>query len=239
MVFAAHTAKSGPTPPEARRPWAELTVLLFYLFGFVFWGAWANLRGHSDFVLARGLTALLQGTEALYAPLLRLLHVPEAWREGLHSVHGMGTYPFLFLLAMGNRPGALGFRWPHAPRWTMWAWAALPVIEILSGNLRAASGFPTALLRAALPEELAFRAGLQTRLEILLGHPARALVLTSLLFAVMHLTRPEPNPAWALANCLGPKAIVGFGFGYLYYRTRSLWPSVFLHAAVDVTFFGG
>jgi membrane protease YdiL (CAAX protease family) len=74
-------------------------------------------------------------------------------------------------------------------------------------------------LLPALCEELAFRGGL---LSALLGRgsPARAIALSALAFAVFHLD-PVRLPAVLL---------LGMAFGWLAWRTGSLWPSALAHA---------
>lgn len=83
------------------------------------------------------------------------------------------------------------------------------------------SGWPgivcVALLGPVL-EELLFRGAV---MDVLLRsyRPAGAIVLSGLVFGVFHI-----NPAQVVGACF-----TGFLLGWLYYRTRSLWPGILVH----------
>ncbi|MBL6751850.1 MAG: JDVT-CTERM system CAAX-type protease [Nevskia sp.] len=93
-----------------------------------------------------------------------------------------------------------------------------------------------ALLAAALLEEIVFRGGVQEALlrladahGALRGRarwPAAANLSTALLFALAHgIVR-----SWALAAAVLPAALA---LGWLYQRTRRLWPCIAAHAAMN------
>ena len=50
--------------------------------------------------------------------------------------------------------------------------------------------------------------------------PYKAIVWAALLFAILHLNPWQAIPAFCL----------GFAIGWVYWRTRSLWPCIFMHA---------
>ncbi len=79
--------------------------------------------------------------------------------------------------------------------------------------------FLTAVVAAPFCEEWLCRGVI---LKGLLKHttPAKAIIHSSIIFAVMHL-----NPWQAI-----PAFCIGLVFGWVYYRTRSLWPCIFMHA---------
>jgi membrane protease YdiL (CAAX protease family) len=99
------------------------------------------------------------------------------------------------------------------------------------------------LLAAALPEEIVFRAVLQTRLEAVLGR-LPAILAASLLFTAWHLpTRlllasgVEGRAGDVLSVLLGtglPVFLAGLVFGLAWDRWRSLPHLVLFHWAVDV-----
>jgi membrane protease YdiL (CAAX protease family) len=99
------------------------------------------------------------------------------------------------------------------------------------------------LLTAGIPEEVYFRALLQTRLEALWGRMA-AIVVSNLLFAAWHLpTRyllahgVEGTAGDFGSVLLGtgvPVFVVGLIFGWLWDRYRRLVPLVAAHWGVDV-----
>ena len=74
-----------------------------------------------------------------------------------------------------------------------------------------------------LGEELLFKALVQRDLSILFGWKW-GLVLTSILFGVMHLT-------WGSVLEVFFTASAGLIFGYLYYKTGSLTAPIFAHGA--------
>ncbi len=81
-----------------------------------------------------------------------------------------------------------------------------------------------------LIEELVFRAIIQTSLEDFLG-PAGGILLSSLLFGVMHSTY---GTSYEMAYTF----LVGGFLGYLFYRTRSLPLMVMIHGSINVFLFG-
>lgn len=85
-----------------------------------------------------------------------------------------------------------------------------------------AAYFGTAVILAPIFEEIAFRGVLLPALESLLGTPARAIIVSSLLFGMIH---PTGIPAWL------PLAAVGATCAMLTYQTRSLVPAILLHMA--------
>jgi hypothetical protein len=90
---------------------------------------------------------------------------------------------------------------------------------LLDAGLNQAALIAVASLLPALCEELAFRGGLLSALAGR-GSPARAITLSAVVFAVFHLD-PVRLPAVLL---------LGIAFGWLAWRTGSLWPSVLAHA---------
>src|SRR5262249_31307743 len=102
----------------------------------------------------------------------------------------------------------------------------------LSGASPTPPGAIAYLLGAALPEELLYRAILQTRLERLLRDGALAVVFASVVFGFMHLPINARQYGWRTAGffCIGQNAFGGFITGCIYHRTRSLPLAVLQHA---------
>ncbi len=122
----------------------------------------------------------------------------------------------------------------------MLVWSALLAMAVVKASLQGGNvlaGLAGSLVRAGFGEELLFRACLQQRLEIVLRSPAKAMVVSAVVFALIHLTAPQARPVWSLANALGAKAVIGLLLGYLYYR--SLLPGILVHATFDVALFAG
>lgn len=113
-----------------------------------------------------------------------------------------------------------------------------------TGNLapRVALGVVLPLFMAGIPEEVVYRGGLQTRLELLLGRVA-AICITVLLFTAWHLpprfllSQGVEGRAGDLGSVLlgtgVPVLMVGLVFGLLWDRYRSLPPLIAFHWGID------
>lgn len=243
MVFVARTTGTREEP-VTRFPRVELLGLLLYLFGFLFLGGYCLSHGRSEALAARGVVGMARVFDLGDSAMLRAVSLkPSGDRlELLRTFHFVFLFPAMWLLALGNHPRRLGFRRPLSAPWTILLWALLPAYNLLSAVVHggnAVAAMIGALILVGMSEEFTFRAALQTRLEVVLGNPVRGLVLSSVVFALLHLNVPQPDPLWAWANALGAKAAAGFLLGYLYYRTRSLVPGLLLHGALDVALFAG
>jgi len=80
---------------------------------------------------------------------------------------------------------------------------------------------------AGIVEEAAFRGYMQEHLEERFK-PATAILVTSVLFGLVHLANGHREIAWLL-----PYTVFGVILGVLAYTTKSILPGVLLHAAVD------
>jgi membrane protease YdiL (CAAX protease family) len=79
--------------------------------------------------------------------------------------------------------------------------------------------FLGSVIFAAVAEEGLFRGFLQVTLESK-GDPTRAVVLTSVCWALIHI-----NPVWAI-----PIFILGVFLGYVAWKTQSVWPAIIIHS---------
>lgn len=105
--------------------------------------------------------------------------------------------------------------------------AAHPVLESVKQSIpawQAASFFALAGLLIPLFEELFWR-GIVLTAMLRSGSAALAIIVSSLLFAATHIGVPDSVPAIFF---------LGLGLGYAYYRTRSLWASVVMHAVFNL-----
>ena len=102
-----------------------------------------------------------------------------------------------------------------------------------------------------VPEEFVFRGIILSRLLALLRRPGPALVLSSVLFTALHIPSilAHPHglggyPWWIVIPgvVLTPTPEpTGLAWGYLFYRTRSIWPGAVWHTSTSVlgcTFLG-
>lgn len=86
-----------------------------------------------------------------------------------------------------------------------------------------------------LPEELAYRGVIFGRLMPWLGRPGNSLVVSTVVWSLSHvpsLVVGSGLPVWLAIpiGLLGPNGLL---WGYLYYRTRSIWPGVMWHTAIS------
>lgn len=118
-------------------------------------------------------------------------------------------------VATGNHPGLL--------------WESMSIPDALAAIL-------LQTLVNGLPEELAFRGVILGRLLPWLGRPGNSVALSALVFSLFHvpslIALTPGHPAWAavLAAFAGT-GLPGLMFGYLFYRTRSIWPGVIWHTS--------
>ncbi len=80
----------------------------------------------------------------------------------------------------------------------------------------------------ALFEEMFFRGGMQNILVRWLQNPWAAIIITSLLFSLIHMS----------VYLFLSRAILGFVLGYMYHKTKNIWVNViahFLNNAIAVT----
>ncbi len=236
------TRGANVTPPDVRRPGAELGVLaiflLVYAVVFLGWG----LGAVRDAIPA----GRLQDVAIIAVKLLA--HV---------------ALPALLIAFVGGRVAPmLANRIPAVVFWrTLLVLAAilLGLLAVVTPSLRqlgdlhpavvtlvwaAPLSFVWISLEAGLCEEFLFRACLQTRLETVTRLPVAAILVTSTIFALAHApglflrggpgvdgwsTDPWQVAAFTIAT-LSPVSIL---FGVLWTRTRSLLLCVLLHGTID------
>jgi membrane protease YdiL (CAAX protease family) len=119
------------------------------------------------------------------------------------------------------------------------------ILAVLRTPLTAVVRFPVsfalALLLAGFTEEFFFRGILQSRLAAVTGSELRGLVITSLLFGLLHLphayflpTWPtHGNMVWSLATVATEQAVAGLLLGVLWARTHNLATPALVHAFVN------
>jgi membrane protease YdiL (CAAX protease family) len=90
----------------------------------------------------------------------------------------------------------------------------------------------------AIPEEIAFRGVILSRLVRLLRNPQHAILLSSILFVSSHaaswVAQRPLAPWWMLALLLVTAQPTGIAWGYLCHRTRSVWPGAIWHTSATV-----
>lgn len=87
-------------------------------------------------------------------------------------------------------------------------------------------------------EETVFRGYFLNRFVKMMKSEQNALILQAVLFALMHLPRyltsyPALSPLTIFGQ-LVTVALLGYLFGWLFLRSRSLWPSIIVHSVWDL-----
>jgi membrane protease YdiL (CAAX protease family) len=258
LLIASATRNSLESAPTARHPKAELIVLILY--GALMQTVTVAARtGHFHFYAALSGALGNYFLSSIHSLPNPQTHVRLF--DAVYGCLTLGMLPLLFLVSSGNGLGSMGFRRPHGRLylWAPMAVAGLPITAFLVVGCIAASGLSpavTALIFAsvgaarteffsmtirlarslvgpAFSEELFFRAGAQSRIQVLLGNRLMAVLLSSWLFALFHLGRMPGQTLsyWLLA--LGDRMTVGIVLGYLFSRTGSILPGMLLHTFID------
>jgi membrane protease YdiL (CAAX protease family) len=117
-------------------------------------------------------------------------------------------------IATGGHPGL------------MWESSPLPGVAAAIGLQSLVNG---------IPEELAYRGVIFSRLMPWLGRPGNSLAISSMVFGLSHV------PSY-LAAGISPGLAVAIGLfgllpglllGYVFYRTRSIWPGAIWHTSIS------
>lgn len=92
----------------------------------------------------------------------------------------------------------------------------------INGSLQWILIFVSSVFIGAVSEESMFRGFLQSTLEAK-GDPTRAVILTSVCWAIVHL-----NPYWAI-----PVFVLGVFIGFAAWKTKSIWAAITIHATYN------
>ena len=99
------------------------------------------------------------------------------------------------------------------------------VIQMLEHLMTNPIGLLSVCLIGPLAEEVVCRGAIERRLLEKNWNPWYAIVISALLFAVAHMNLAQGFTA----------TVIGIFMGWVYYRTRSIWPTVFIHAVNNTT----
>ena len=195
----------------------------------------------------------------LYLPL-PIINFGDKWSIGLIMKKTIIwlCLPFLFLKFQKNSLASMGLT---SKDWKKNLWVGFVVFmalaipnaflvgntggEILSGKYSAPqvgiglfSSFIYFFLMSGFSEEFFFRAFIQTRISYLLKSSVNGVLITSLIFGLIHIQgimQWYPGTTFAEAFCRAffLQTFIGIMFGVLWERTRNLIPCVFVHSGVD------
>lgn len=99
------------------------------------------------------------------------------------------------------------------------------VMETLLQMMQNPVGILSVCLIGPLAEEVIFRGAIERRLLEKNWNPWFAIVISALFFAVAHFNFAQGFTA----------TIIGIFMGWVYYRTRSIWPTVVIHVVNNTT----
>jgi membrane protease YdiL (CAAX protease family) len=188
----------------------------------------------SGLLLAAGLPSLVARKAANAAIAVPLLLLPTlvaivAFRFRGREVGLTATPRALLLgvvLALIGIALGLGAAAAGGHPGLMWESAPLPAVTAAIAIQSLING---------IPEELAYRGVIFGRLMPWLGRPGNSLAISSIVFGLSHV------PSYlAAGNSLGLSLAIGlFGLGpglllgYVFYRTRSIWPGAIWHTSIS------
>jgi len=118
-------------------------------------------------------------------------------------------------VAAGIRPGLL---WQTAPLPTVAA--SIAIQSLVNG----------------VPEEFAFRGIIFGRLMPWLGRPGNSLAVSTMIWGLFHVPSfvvGSGTPIWIAIPMGLVGTLPGLVFGFLFYRTRSIWPGVIWHTSIS------
>jgi membrane protease YdiL (CAAX protease family) len=120
----------------------------------------------------------------------------------------------LSAVAAGGHPGL------------MWESAPVPVVTVAIAIQSVING---------IPEELAYRGVIFGRLMPWLGRPGNSLAISSMVFGLSHVpSYLAAGYSLGLALAIGLFGLLpGLLLGYVFYRTRSIWPGAIWHTSIS------
>jgi membrane protease YdiL (CAAX protease family) len=210
-------------------------VVYFWVGGLPF----ALLDAVRESLLAAGVHAALAGTIANAVPSALLTLLPAVVVIFLvfrYRPEQIGLVPRRLGLALGLVTLGIALA---ALVWLAFGQSTTLVQGIARTGLAAVpltlAIYAAQLFVNGVQEELIFRGAMLSRLLRWLANPHHALVLVAFLFVAMHipsyLARGESvSPLALAASVLAPQP-TGLIWGYLFYRTRSIWPGVIWHTS--------
>jgi uncharacterized protein len=233
------------TPRPVREPARESVAVALYLAAFALlvlgWGfTWVREAVPDGRAEDLAMLALKLATMVLLPGLL-FVQLGYRWSDLLGEPR-FGARHWRVLLVIGALLLALQLLVGRGPATI----AALP-----HPHWQVAMAAPFALawltLEAGLTEEFLFRALLQSRLAAWLRSPTAGLVGMAVLFGLAHAPgyvlrgahaaegiAATPDALTAAAYAIAVVSPIGFLFGVLWLRTRSLWLVVLLHGWTDL-----
>jgi membrane protease YdiL (CAAX protease family) len=222
----AHSRDIGFALTVAALQFAGVAIFWFVIFPSGLSRSWA--AG----LIGAGVPSLVAGravNAAITVPLLLIptLVVVAAFRFRAGEV-GLTATPRDLLLGVGlaviGIALGLGAVAAGGHPGLMWESSPLPAVTAAIGIQSLVNG---------IPEELAYRGVIFSRLMPWLGRPGNSLAISSMTFGLSHV------PSYlAAGNSLGLSLAIGlFGLlpglllGYVFYRTRSIWPGAIWHTS--------
>ncbi len=168
------------------------------------------------------LLSMLVSTVIIIFPVLLYLRITRATLRNCLRINGISLMSFfaVILISIGfiviiDELDRIVYALFGAPEFLQELFEQLKITSVQSGILI----ILTTAIVAPIVEEILFRGYLQKVLEESWEDITKAILVTSLFFALVHL-----NPYWVVQIYL-----LGFVLGYLSWRTNSIIPGIILH----------
>jgi len=238
------TRGCAPRVVEVRAPRAESLLVLGYLalfaVGFLGVGLSAVRAAFPDEPLQNGAILLAKLAAMVVLPLWLFRLRGYRWRTLLDLAPG-DRREWRALLVLCLALGVFQLVVGRGPQMLAEVGAAPWQVALV-----APLTFAWLTLEAGLTEEFLFRVLLQTRLAAWLRSETAAIVVMALLFGLAHAPGYVLRGGYAFEGMAGPPdpltaatysivvvSVIGFMFGVLWARTRSLWLVVLVHGFTD------
>ena len=227
-------------PAIGPKPWGRPAVLAALALPAALWGSSlgiAFVQDTQDDLTTRDIVTVLIFTIVLDVVLIGLAAGLSLWRYRL-GWDELGLRPFArkqwWLPLAGAAAAHVAVIVYAAVLTAVGADAAAPQQEDLDELFESAAVLPltgvATVLMAPVAEEIFFRGFVFPGLFRPLG-VAGAMAASGLLFGAFHITSPET------VGLVIPFGLIGMFFAWLYYRTGSLWPSIFTHLLFNLVSF--
>lgn len=167
-------------------------------------------------------------------------------KRNLDAIYEITSYFGFYLLEIG----ILFLFWGYGFKRMGFVFSSLPLILVLlviivllgipnkillnQSFYTVLSAYVASIFGNAISEELLFRGYLLPRLEAVLKSPINAVVISAILFNVMHVPSYLAQGVSLykiILYCLSMSYPTGLLWGYLYLKTRSVVPGIVLHAS--------
>jgi membrane protease YdiL (CAAX protease family) len=158
--------------------------------------------------------------------------IVQNFSDGLHQFFVLVIFPFVLLSPFFKTSST--FKNKHF-NWKLMTTLLLIYVPFIFFNKNSFSYlflYFISYILIAFSEEYLFRVLLQSRLENVFRNKLNSIAFASLIFGIIHIPINSKMYGWpdSITFCLGINTFGSLMYGYIYYKTRSLWLVTIVHA---------